>query len=654
MRLIYDIETDGLFDVENPTSPSGTKAHHIKQITRVHCIVTQDLDTGEVRRYVVDGPFGDQSADDFLDAGVTAILAADLRAGHNVTGYDERVLEEFFPAQWAARNPAATVRDTLVGVAAVWPNEHIKSLDFVRNKMKGGDLPKDLVGRHSLRAWGWRLGNKKAAAPEDFSTFTPAMLAYCVQDVSTTATLFKKLEARIQAGRFTERAWELEQEFAACLRQQERNGFKFDVPAAEHLTALLQGKRAELMAECVKVFAPFENVERTSPEVIENAKARVDMWVRRGNEAKAQKARENLENKKRPKVKVVPFNPGSDKQIARYLTERCGWKPGRKGYTPTGQPKVDEAVLIGLTHLPGVPLLLEYGTVTKVLSMVAEAANKNSKPWMRCVKADGRIHGRVTHNGAGTCRSTHSQPNMTQVPKPGNPFGFECRALFTVEDLNLLIGMDAKALEPRLLGHFLKPYDGGEFITRVCEGTLYEKVQALLRIPDSLTARDTAKRAFLAVLYGALAGKLSRILTVPFKTAEANRTTLLLGIPGLNAFRNKCIELHRTKGAVRMPDGRYVFTRSEHGALNSVLQGSGAIVMKQTVVLANRYFRSESLDARQVHMSHDEIQTEAPRAQAQRVGELLSMAVEDAGVALGIRCPMKGEIKIGKNWKETH
>lgn len=654
-RLYADFETDGLFaDTIRP----GTKDPTI--ISKVHCLVTQDIDTGEVKRYFDPGIPYEQAplhADGSLAAGVAILLQADVRSGHSWLGYDERVVREFFPRQYAARRKDATVLDTLVGAKAAWPTEHIKRLDAARVAKARAQgrvpFPGNLVGRHSLESWGRRLGNRKAEYTAGFATFTREMLDYCVQDVSTGVTLFKKLEAKLPL-----RAWLLEQDFAAEIEKQQRNGFLFDVPAAERLAARLQGRRAEILDELAKTVPAFENTYYTDAKVVANAEARVAMWEQRGNVDKTEKARKNLAEKQAPKVEVVGFNPGSRHHIARHLQERLGWSP--TAYTPSGDVEVTEETLKNVQHLPGVPLLVEFLTLNKVLGMLAESKKKDAVPWMKMVGPDGRIHGRVDHNGAVTSRCTHSKPNMTQVPKVGNPFGAECRSLFIAGPGEALVGIDASGLELRMLAHYLAKYDGGEYIEAVCHGDVHTKNRIALEIPDGPTARDTAKRAVYAELYGAGNEKLGWTIDptgTPAQQAARGRRAkkaLLANVKGLRALKDKCALLHEKRGSVNLPDGRRAPTRADYSSLNTLLQASGAVVMKAAVVILNQACRMANFPMRQAHFAHDEIQIEVPVEFAGKVSVLAEQAIIEAGRQLGIRCPLKGEAKIGMNWKETH
>ena len=108
------------------------------------------------------------------------------------------------------------------------------------------------------------------------------------------------------------------------------------------------------------------------------------------------------------------------------------------------------------------------------------------------------------------------------------------------------------------------------------------------------------------------------------------------------------------KGTLPGLDGRRLFIRSEHAALNTLLQGAGAIVMKKALVIFNKYIKLYELDAHFVANVHDEWQLEVKEEDAELVGQLGVRSIVNAGEVLKLNCPLDGEYKVGNNWKETH
>ena len=111
---------------------------------------------------------------------------------------------------------------------------------------------------------------------------------------------------------------------------------------------------------------------------------------------------------------------------------------------------------------------------------------------------------------------------------------------------------------------------------------------------------------------------------------------------------------YAAKGFVPGLDGRKIWVRSEHAALNSLLQGAGAIVMKKALVIFDEKIRSASWNVQLVANVHDEIQFECSPEIAEEAGKAAVQSIKEAGLAYNLRCPLDGEYKIGPSWKNTH
>ena len=289
-------------------------------------------------------------------------------------------------------------------------------------------------------------------------------------------------------------------------------------------------------------------------------------------------------------------------------------------------------------------LIKEYLMVQKRVAQI--------ESWIDAVGDDGRVHGRVITNGAVTGRMTHLKPNMAQIPNAGSPYGPECRQCWTVEDGNVLVGADASGLELRMLAHYMGDDD---YVKTVTEGSSKNgtDVHTVNQRAAGLSTRDQAKTFIYAFLYGAGDAKIGSIIGGNARDGERLKSAFLKGTPALQRLRDK-IALYATKGYVPGLDGRKIWVRSEHAALNSLLQGAGAIVMKKALVILEMSLRKEKLFHKFVANVHDEWQIETNPECADRVGKLAVEAIREAGRVYNLRCPLDGEYKIGKNWKETH
>jgi DNA polymerase I len=467
-------------------------------------------------------------------------------------------------------------------------------------------LNPSLEGGHSLDAWGQRLGFPKG----DFSDWdggaTPEMEEYCIQDTLVTKQLYNHLVTTLQSEKFSQRSINLEHNVQAIITKQEENGFKLDEPKALQLLAELKSKLDVIQTEMQSIFP-----------------------------AKVTSGRTHKTTGKPLRDIIEPFNPGSRQQIAERLIEK-GWKPTKR--TEKGSVIVDEAVLATL-DFPEAKTLAEYMMLQKRIGQI--------ESWLDSLKSDGRVHGRVITNGAVTGRMTHMSPNMAQVPNSGSPYGHECRELWTVEKGNALVGIDASGLELRMLAHYM---NDNEYTNEVVSGDIHTANQKAA----GLETRNQAKTFIYAFLYGAGAAKIGSVVGGSAKEGQKLIDSFLRNTPKLKALREKVNRFYLEKGRLPGLDGRQLLVRSEHAALNTLLQGAGAIVMKQALVIFDKKLKRQKISFKFVANVHDEWQIEIPWTFAEQVGRLGVESIEEAGKVLEMRCPLTGEFKYGNNWKETH
>ena len=457
---------------------------------------------------------------------------------------------------------------------------------------------------HSLAAWATSLGTEKIDFQDFDAGWSQEMQDYCIRDVDVLEKVYNALLKEKQQYGFSEESIELEHKVAIIIAKQERHGFRFDLPTAMVLLAGLKDKMASIEASLQCIFPPIVT-ERISEKT-----------------------------GKRLKDNVEVFNPGSRQQIAKRLIEK-GWQP--KKHTEKGQVIVDESTLAGV-DIPEARAIAEYLLIQKRVAMV--------ESWIESVSDDNRIRGKVITNGAVTGRMTHHSPNMAQVPSVGSEYGAECRSLFTVSEGYKLVGVDAASLELRMLAHYMRDE---QYAREIVEGDIHTKNQTAA----GLETRAQAKTFIYALLYGAGAAKIGKIVGGSAAHGQKLIDTFLRNTPSLKRLRDK-VEKLSVQGTLPGLDGRKLFIRSAHSALNTLLQSAGAIVMKKALVLLDAELRRYKLDAHFVANVHDEFQIEAKAEHAQRVGELAVDSIRKAGVELGMRCPLDGEYKIGDNWCQTH
>jgi DNA polymerase I-like protein with 3'-5' exonuclease and polymerase domains len=559
---------------------------------KIWCVVCRDLDTDIVSTFTQPN-----SLQQYLDS-VEKIIA------HNGIFFDFPVLKKI----WNIQVKKSQVVDTLVLSRLYNPS---------------------LEEGHSLEAWGQRLGYYKAPYKQIWSWMTGIPLThkegtktiddshlafdqpvmsllyhYCVRDTLITAQLYKHLEREMKDD-FSEKSKELEHQVAIIIAEQERNGFKLDERGATELLCSLKAKLEAHTVALQSIFPP--KVE--SNRVAKNGRALDDI--------------------------VTPFNPGSRQQIAERLQEK-GWKP--KKHTEKGSVIVDETTLEGI-DIPEAKAIAEYLMLQKRIAQI--------ESWLSAVESDGRVHGRVITNGAVTGRMTHMSPNMAQIPNSGAVYGPECRNLWIVEKGNRLVGIDASGLELRMLAHYM---NDDAYTSEVVSGDIHTANQKAA----GLETRNQAKTFIYAFLYGAGSPKIGQIVGGGAKEGQNLITSFLRNTPKLKALREKVSRIYSQKGWLPGLDGRKLLVRSEHSSLNTLLQGAGAIVMKQALVLLSNRLKREKIEHKFCANVHDEWQIETKEETADLVGQYGVWAIEEAGKVLNMRCPLSGEYRSGLTWKDTH
>ena len=564
--------------------------------TCIHCIVAIDE---QDNTYTFDNKN--------IDEGVDFLKKANKLIGHNIVGFDIPTIKKLTGVDLYSLH---SVVDTLVLSRLFKPSRE---------------------GGHSLESWGYRLGFHKAKSPE-WETFSKEMLKYCIVDVQLNKKLYEFLQT--EAVGFSKESVLIEHDVTNILTKQKQNGFLFNMKEATLLTSKLSRLLNETVNEVHKTFKPKWVDDK---QVVPKQK-------KDGNLSK-----QGLTNQEYSDILsgVRPFKPfmrqhlqefnlGSRKQIGEYLQD-FGWKP--KELTPTGQPKVDEGTLKDITHIYEAKLIADFLLYQKRIAQV--------QSWIEAVGSDDRVHGSVISTGAITGRMAHRNPNMAQVPSINSPYGSECRSCWIIDKGNKLVGVDASSLELRMLAHYM---DDEGYTNEIINGDIHETNQRLAK----LKSRNQAKTFIYALCYGAGNAKLGSIIGGSSRAGKQLREQFFDSNPSFKALTNR-VDRAAKKGYLKGLDGRKIILRHQHSALNTLLQGGGAIAMKKGLMLLNEALESSNkTDVKIVANIHDEWQIEVPEQDAEWVGKIAVKCIEEAGDFFNMRCPLTGEYKIGDSWNETH
>ena len=452
-------------------------------------------------------------------------------------------------------------------------------------------------GGHSLGAWGDRFNFPKGSI-NSFATYTHELKKYCQQDVDITHKLYEHLKKEGQG--FSKSSIDLEHQVRVIVDQQEKNGFYLDVRKAMSLYNNLRDEANEL-----------------------------EKWGR----IRFDPTRKDLKTK----IKYIPFNIGSRQQIADRLME-IGWKP--KKHTDKGNVIVNEEVLDGI-NLPEAKKISRYLLLQKRIAQI--------KSWIEaCDDKDNRVHGKVLTLKTVTGRMAHHSPNMAQIPAVRSPYGKECRECWTVENpyTHSIVGTDASGLELRCLAHLMNDTN---FTEEVLNGDIHTANMNMA----GLTDRDQAKTFIYAFMYGAGANKIGKIVGKGAKEGQQLIDRFLSNMPALKRVRDGVTKAGM-RGKIKGIDGRLLHVRSPHAALNTLLQGAGAVVCKLWLVNMNKRIQFTGVDAKLVASIHDEYQYEVAKKDVQKFGSITKDAMKDTEQQLQMKCPLDNEWKEGTTWAQTH
>lgn len=562
--------------------------------TKVHCIVAIDVTTRE--RFIYRSDKGD------LDGFRDLISEPCELIGHDILGYDVPTLERLMGMEFG---------------------QHLLTDSLVLSRLSNPSR----IGGHSLKNLS-RNTEEEKTHHEDWSVISDDMVEYCVQDVVATIVVYLRLIQEL-AG-FSEESIRLEHQVQTIVQRQVKRGWRLDTYKCYDLLAELKERKFQLEDEVYKRFKPkYKYIKQVVPKVKKDGTTSTvglkflgDQWT--------------TVHGTFSRVDLTPFNLGSRMQIGEYLKD-FGWKPSK--FTDKGHAIVDESVLKDVKGIPEATLIANYLLVQKRIAQISS--------WVEAMdETTERVHGYVNTNGAVTGRMTHSSPNMAQVPSVGAEYGKDCRACWIVKDGYKLVGCDASGLELRMLAHYM---NDEKYTHEVVDGDVHTANQHAA----GLQTRPQAKTFIYAFLYGAGDAKIGSIVEGTAKDGKRLKDKFLANTPKLQVLKDNVSDAS-ARGYLKGLDGRKVYVRSEHAALNTLLQSAGAIIMKKALIILDEYAKLWGIDYEFVGNIHDEFQVEVRESQSHEFGRLAVASIQAAGIQLGLRCPLDGEYKVGNNWADTH
>ena len=597
--LIFDIETDGLYD----------------QATKTFCIVIYDVTRAETFAY---GP-------DRIDDAIAHLATADVLIGHNIIFYDLPVLQKLHSFVAKAR-----IIDTLICTRIIWPKEKLYDLDIEQYP----NVPVKIRGNASLKAWGWRLADNKIDF-KDFSEYSEEMLTYCKQDVQVTLKLYK----HIVKEKYPESALRLEHDFALAINKQIRAGVPFDVDACLDLVDNLRRKKVELEEQLKQIFPPIKHKTWFTPKVNNTARGYV---------------------KDVPFEKTITeeFNPGSRKQIVERLKSKYGWEPEKT--TEKGNPILDDEVIDKLPYSEAKPLA-EYMLIKKRLGQIEDGnnawlklVNNNTGCMHGDVITNGCITGRASHRhpNMGQVPAGYSPYGkecraLFHAPQGWDMIGIDAKAL----ELRCLAGYLAYWDQGEYAKLVINP-----------ESDIHTINQKLFGVETRDIAKRLLYGMLYgcgAVKAGTIIDPNEKDEIVLRNLGKTAINSFLKGVPALAELKTKIESYILTRQHLIGLDKRVLYCRSPFKGLNVLLQSAGAILMKQVVITIHKNIETtlslpHGQEWEQVLMVHDEVQLVCNPKYTEQIREQAMLAFPQAQEFFEFLCLIEGDSRVGSDWSATH
>ena len=349
------------------------------------------------------------------------------------------------------------------------------------------------------------------------------------------------------------------------------------------------------------------------------------------------------------------FMIGSTQQVGRVLFEQLGLTVGRKGKTGYS---TDAKVLRSIREEHAiVPVIEEWRELSKLL-------NTYLLPLPSLIsEADGRLHTTFNQTVAATGRLSTSDPNLQSIPIRTD-LGREIRSAFVADEGHRLLSADYSQIELRILAHVSGEPKLREAFERGEDIHTATAAEVLGIEPAKLTSgqRSIAKMINFGIVYGISAFGLSENLEIPRDEAQRYIDAYLARFPHVQDFIARTIEQTRADGYAtsllgrRRPvpelraSNRQTRGFGERVAVNFVMQGSNADIIKVAMIRIARRLREEGRSARLVLQVHDELLLDVPDAEVSKVRELVRSEMVGA---YDLDPPLAVDVGAGDNWAEA-
>ncbi len=450
------------------------------------------------------------------------------------------------------------------------------------------------------------IGKGKAQITFDQAPLDKAA-EYAAEDADAAWRLGRILGDRVRSEGLWDLYAQVERPLIGVLARMEEAGIKVDVPLLETLSRDFAGKLEQLEAETYRI---------------------------------AGRA----------------FNMGSPQQLRQILFEELKLPAREK--TPGGEWSTSQEVLeeLAATH-PLPELILKHRQFSKLKNTYLDSLPK-------LVHADGRIHASFNQSVAATGRLSSSDPNLQNIPVRTDE-GKQIRQAFIAGAPGWsLLTADYSQVELRILAHFsedpalLQAFEQDRDIHRTVAARVFH-------VPEDAVdegMRRAAKTVNFGVIYGLSAFGLASRLGIPQIEAAAFIEAYFKEYAGVDRFITQTLEEAKAAGRVETILGRRrpilgikattgrVRNLAERTAINTVIQGSAADLIKRAMINLDELLAARGFQARMLLQIHDELVLEAPAAEIPALAALVRQAMT---TALELKTPLKVDLAFGPNWLDV-
>lgn len=652
MRIAYDIETNGL--LTNETVDYTTFPYKLKPDYKIHCLVAQDIDTGDIYKFYQDTI---KDIPSFFD-GVTEVV------GHNIINFDNLVLRLYFGMNFK------------VGYEGDDDNLNGRDITIHDTLVMSRLLNPDRKGGHSLKAWGKRTGVYKDDFGEttDWAEFSEEMLEYCVDDVKATVATYNALVKEWGNWDWLS-GYNLEKKVADLTTYQEHFGFYFNSDLAKECLIELDQWLDEIQQK-VEPHLPAKPISKTNakkyiPPKVQfkkdgNPSSNLEKFIEKHGGEWLGKRKVSLFGKvydlplpKEPLVTEEPMTLANQIELKQWLVS-AGWAPKvvnekdltlntkKQKLTPEkfreSAMRYIEDTLGGayeaircerlkckpweltnkiLMHDLRRPLKVytapkftinqdkdidpgllkmgeQYAFITDVVKWLTYRHRRNSilspndTGFLKHVRDDNRIPTPANPCGASTSRYQHSI--CCNIPRVTSLYGDKMRDMFRCYPTNYQVGYDFSGLEARIEAHYTKQFNGDDYATAL----ISEKPNDIHTVNANKMgiSRDEAKTLKYAISYGAQPPKVSKQMGWSLKKAQGVFDDFWKAADPLKVLKERVTGYWKKKGEkqfVKAIDGRKLWVRSEHSIINIVFQSAGVICAKKANVLHHKWLEERGL-----------------------------------------------------------